>query len=363
MNSPPNSRLVRRTAQRLAEQYRRLEQSRTVSVALPLDHWELVRRFSRRLEISTAHQFHAATRICREQLHDALPALAREISRCAGDLGRQAHPPVRPTLRSLMDELQSLFAEFERAEIDFPNKEIVVCTPNIILSDVYLGSFEICLAWEEIGEAQPYRVIAGEPNWPANGEDVPHPHVQGEWLCEGDGKYAIAAALAAGRLGDFFLLVSQILQTYNSSSAYVSLDEWYGLPCADCGESCGDEASSTCEKCHSRVCEFCALFCSACDVPLCADCVHRCEECDESFCHDCLSYCGTCDRRICSNCSTGGVCPSCLENDMEEKDAKSENTSCNEKTPASNSQETMATTSTADVEIQPHGLGEAVVPA
>ena len=363
MNSQPNSGLLLRAAQRLEEQYRRLEQSHALSVALPLDRWQQVQRLGRRLEVATARQFPAAMGICRDQLHDALQALARDVTRCAGDLERQAQRSASPSLRGLLDELQSLFTEFERVELDFQDKELVVCTENIILNEVYLGSFEIRLAWEEIGESQPYRVIAREPNWPANGEDVPHPHVQGEWLCEGDGKHAIAAALAAGRLGDFFLLVSQVLRTYNGSSAYVSLDEWYGLPCADCGESCGDEASSTCENCGSRVCEFCAVFCSTCDVPLCADCVHRCEECDGSCCHDCLSYCGTCDRRICSNCSTGGVCPSCLENEMEEEDAKPENTSCNEKTPASNPQETTATTSAADVEVQPDGLGEAVVSA
>ena len=40
-------------------------------------------------------------------------------------------------------------------------------------------------------------------------------------------------ALRAGRLLDFFQIVSRILETYNSGSAYVSLSHWNGSPCAD----------------------------------------------------------------------------------------------------------------------------------
>ena len=363
MSLPHNGQLVLRAAQRLQEQYRRLQRTQSTNTALPVDRWEQVRRLSRRLEMASARQFQEATRLCREQLHDGLQALAREVTRCAGDLERQTQRPACPSLRSLLDELQSLFTEFERVEIDFQDKEIVVCTENIILNEVYLGAFEIHLAWEEIGEAQPYRIIAREPNWPANGDDVPHPHVQGEWLCEGDGKHAIATALTEGRLGDFFLLVSQILKTYNSSSAYVSLDEWYGLPCADCGESCGDEASYTCENCCSRVCEFCVAFCSACNAALCAECVHRCEECDGPHCGSCLTCCEMCERMICADCSEGGICLDCLENNLEDEDAQSEDTSADETTPASNAEETQATSTISHIAVQSECLGEVTVSA
>ncbi len=63
----------------------------------------------------------------------------------------------------------------------------------------------------------------------------PIPHVSDETLCEGDGRRAIHAALAAGRLYDFFTIVDRLLNTYASGRAYVDLDNWFGTPCHDCG--------------------------------------------------------------------------------------------------------------------------------
>jgi hypothetical protein len=64
---------------------------------------------------------------------------------------------------------------------------------------------------------------------------VTHPHVCNGQLCEGDGAAPIKAALGSGRLLDFFVLVGQILETYNDASAHVTLDNWEGRSCNDCG--------------------------------------------------------------------------------------------------------------------------------
>ena len=82
-------------------------------------------------------------------------------------------------------------------------------------------------------------------------EDVTHPHVSDEAVCEGDGRVPIRKALEQGRLLDFFVIVRNLLQTYNSGSPFVSLDDWEGIRCADCGASAGEDERWTCVKCES----------------------------------------------------------------------------------------------------------------
>src|SRR5690606_36516860 len=134
------------------------------------------------------------------------------------------------TLRLLLEELQSLPDEFDDVHIDWLTKILRVRTERIVLEDVDLGPFEIRLALDQLGCDQPYSVIALDPCRPGCCDDVTHPHVQSNTLCEGEGRYAIARALEQGRLCEFFLLVVQILRTYNAGSAYVRLSDWQGSP-------------------------------------------------------------------------------------------------------------------------------------
>ena len=128
--------------------------------------------------------------------------------------------------------------EFGEVEIDLKAHELAVTTETIELEGVVLGEFQIRLTWTEIGHgSQPYRVVALDPHPAARRDDVTHPHVQDERLCEGEGRSAIAAALAEGRLYEFFLLVDQLLHNYGRGSGFVEMDDWEGVPCSDCGAS------------------------------------------------------------------------------------------------------------------------------
>ena len=82
-----------------------------------------------------------------------------------------------------------------------------------------LGPFEIRLDWGSLSDPNPYSVVALDPNSAASNDEVTHPHVKDEHLCEGEGHSAIRAALAECRLLDFFMLVSQVLHTYGQGSA------------------------------------------------------------------------------------------------------------------------------------------------
>ena len=57
-----------------------------------------------------------------------------------------------------------------------------------------------------------------------------------------------ARRLASGRLLDFFVLVRQILQTYNDGSAHVPLDDWEARSARIVTRGSRDEGSS-CERC------------------------------------------------------------------------------------------------------------------
>ena len=63
-------------------------------------------------------------------------------------------------------------------------------------------------------------MIALDPHPAALNDAVTHPHVSDERLCTGDAGAAIQAALAAGRVFDFFTLVRSVLVTYNPESPY-----------------------------------------------------------------------------------------------------------------------------------------------
>ena len=156
--------------------------------------------------------------------------------------------PQRHELRSawiidIYADLVALDEEFAEVSFDRRGQTISVTTEPIELEGVYLGPFEIRLDWSDLAEGHPgnYRVIAVDANPAAANESVTHPHVQDEAVCEGEGRQPIRKALEQGRLLDFFVIVANLLRTYNSDSPYVSLSDWHGVECADCGTTVSDD--------------------------------------------------------------------------------------------------------------------------
>jgi hypothetical protein len=210
----------------------------------------------------------------------------------------------RYALGDLLQDLESLQKEFAGFHLDLKQQSIEVLTEPIILDGLDLGSFRIVLRWQEIGLPLPYEVIAQSPVTPSQDDDVTHPHVREGQLCEGEGAAAIRSALAQGRLLDFFVLVRQVLETYNPASAYVSIDRWQGIGCRGCGDRMTSDDFSSCERCGD---------------PLCSDCISACPDCDRYICTASSASCAACDGQFCRGCleslpSSGQqLCPSCLE--------------------------------------------------
>jgi hypothetical protein len=227
-----------------------------------------------------------------------------------------------PSAGDIFRDIMALETEFTEVKADPEVPEICVTTQSIILDGIDLGAFEIHLNLESIGEPSPYRVVAVEPNPASTNESVTHPHIQDETLCEGEGRTAIRAAVEAGRLYDFFVLVHQILSTYARGDAYVELKDWHGVPCSDCGSLIREDECVPCRSCEDTLCGDCAVTCQVCGDYQCNSCTTTCSACDDLVCDSCMGRCSKCRTAARSDCLVDGLCNPCQEE--EESNDESE---------------------------------------
>jgi len=279
---------------------------------------------SRKVGASLAHGWFLAADRCCKSVSRLLGDIPYSVSRIQ-QLTESPRKEV-PKLSSLVEELNQLLQEF--GEIDFDNTEntISVATEPITLEDIYLGPFKIQLELNRLTElykSTTYHVIALEPNPAATSEDVTHPHVSNEQLCEGDGSVAIRAALEQGRLSDFFTMVRSILNTYNPDSPYISLYDWDGEPCYECGYVMDRDNSYYCSFCDRVFCEECTTYCRSCDETICVGCAAKCEICEEPVCPRCARIrCVECECVCCESCIEEGLCPDCKQERKNEDEGQ-----------------------------------------
>jgi hypothetical protein len=228
------------------------------------------------------------------RVRQRLRRMVHAVERAVNEVLCQPHPPAAASvnLRTILAELQQLADEFGDVAVDGRCKTVTVITEPITLNDVYLGSFAIRLDWNRLSieaGAHCFEVDALEPNPSATNEEVTHPHVTNGGLCAGDASFPIRRALEQGRLADAFLLVRQVLTTYNPYSAYVLLDSWSGTECRRCGRTAPDEQSWCCDNCENELCADCALDCRGCETIHCRACLTECDQCTDLYCGSCLS--------------------------------------------------------------------------
>ena len=231
-------------------------------------------------------------------------------------------------------ELSQIDDELGEYQFDMKEKTISVITEPITLDEIAFGPFEIKLFIDQINKLytdSPYRVIALEPNPAGTDSCVTHPHVSNERLCEGDGHVSIRRSLEQGRLCDFFTMAVNILQTYNPDSPYVSLDDWEGISCYDCGCTVAGDDCYYCEYCERDYCSQCSSYCQMCDTTICLGCAYGCPSCSEPVCKNCTAECGDCEETFCNDCLTEqGLCQNCeenrKENENEEQESEQKNT-------------------------------------
>ena len=310
--------------------------------------WQQLVRSLQRASWAQRHGWRAAHLSLPRDLRYWANELTSAASRLVGhyEAPRQRHPDLT---RSIYEDLLALEDEFENVEVDLQEKVLSVTTGPIELEGVPLGRFQIRLKWQKLLEHRAYEALALDPNPAATSSSTTHPHVQSDSLCEGEGRAAIGAALEQGRVLDFFLLVRQVLETYNPGSAYVPLSDWSGVECSDCGVTACEEDSTSCGRCDASLCSDCSRSCSECHRNLCNSCGTVCDGCDTDFCSACLGECTACGERYCGECLTQGQCRSCQE-DQETGDEDEDSSA-----PAAPAE--------SGATVQPVCLGQAGLPA
>ncbi|MCA9088800.1 MAG: hypothetical protein KDA90_09210 [Planctomycetaceae bacterium] len=360
MDSTPQRRLLIKTALALQQQYDRLDR-RPAPITLPQDQLAYLNRLHRQCQLARQHGYLAAWQRCRRRLSDTLQVLQHPLSTLQSELNQTRSVPTGPSLRLLYEELDSLSVEFADVDISLKSRTLTVTTEPITLEDIDLGPFDICLRWDQLDQDSPYIVRAVEPDSAASNSTVVHPHVQAQRLCEGDGRPAIVRALQDGRIGEFFVLIRQVLQTYNAHSAYVPLESWHGVSCACCADEVAEDDASTCDGCDSTLCSDCTRSCYECDVALCFDCSRDCTACETRYCRRCLPRCSDCHARCCRDCLDEGRCPTCHDAYLDSEHAEPQDPPIDPTPSPPTPSQTTSPTPSADV--QPDRVGQAAVPA
>jgi hypothetical protein len=236
-----------------------------------------------------------------------------------------------PTLRQVYEELIQTEQEFDDVEYRRSEGKLVSTTAPIVLEDIRLGRFEIQLVLDRLGTPDPHdalRIAALEPNPASSDERVTHPHVSNEQLCAGDASAPLRAALISGRICDVFLLARSVLENYNAGSPFVSLANWDGTPCSDCGYCASADDTFYCEGCQQDYCEECVSYCRSCDTNLCRGCLRKCSLCDEYTCESCLQSCRRCGASACPACLDDNVCTTCIEKEKQNEQESDHDQQC-----------------------------------
>ena len=263
--------------------------ARPTSAELPRTAWQYCDDLVRKIRRAIERGWYLAAAELAFNLRYEVARLRAELGELDQQFTTSADHVVSAT--EIYRDLMALGDEFSEWSCDRATKTLSVTTAPIELEGIYLGPFEIRLHWDRIrsGGADAYQVVALDPRPSATRDDVTHPHVRQEELCEGEGRQPIRRALAEGRLLDFFLLVSNLLQSYNAESPFVALADWFAESCADCGSLVDEEDRYVCTECDSSLCDECQRQCSNCGDSFCSDCVGPCEGCDDQFCQSCLA--------------------------------------------------------------------------
>jgi len=314
-----------RMANRIREGLMQLKQSRYVELNRQLTNLtsqlQRLTTESRKMGASVSRGWFSAAQRCCKNVNNLLGEVVYSLPRIR-PLAEKPQKEI-PKLMLLIDELDGLQKEFGDIEFDASRNTISVVTEPITLEDIYLGPFKIQLEINKLDQlyySSPYLVIALEPNPAATDDGVTHPHVNSEKLCEGDGSAAIRTALEKGRICDFFTIVRSILNTYSPDSPYVSLDNWDGTTCYDCGYTMNSENSYFCQYCENDYCAECSTYCRHCEETVCLGCSGQCTYCEEMLCRNCVSGCEECDEMFCPSCLEDDVCPNCKEEQENENE-------------------------------------------
>ncbi len=287
-----------------------------------------IQRCWRRVTLAHSHGWHLAAALQERQLIDLLPSVQCQISAISQEIQKRQRPSPLPSFRDLLAEIEQLGQEFEEVIFEPKRSVVAVQTPFVTLKGIELGRFRIELYLDRLvhrPDSTALDIVALDPNCPTCNDQVTHPHVSDLGLCPGDAAAPLRAALTEGRLCDVFLLVQGVLNTYNPASAYVALEDWDGISCAECGSSCGRDELYYCPACHADFCESCIGVCDECLDSYCGSCLEQETATRRNLCPNCRATCPQCDRiGLASEIEDGGLCQQCKQEQENKHEEQSE---------------------------------------
>ncbi len=326
-----NKQLVR-IAGDICDQLRILRMTRRGQVqqncSVLAEHLEKLQAVRRKLGICEARRWRTSAGIIIRSIDTVLRDIPYHIQQV--EQAVQTCSMKAPALRDIYRELVQAGEEFDGLRYCRNGNLLVVSTEPIELEGVFLGDFEIQLhvpSLTDMRNANIYRIVALDPHPASSNDAVTHPHVSDERLCAGDAWAAITAALAAGRICDFFMLVNSVLTYYNVGSPFVSLENWHGTACYQCGYVTSDVY--WCDCCENDVCSECCSSCNRCGEATCTGCLESCPICDLAVCPSCMTTCPECGERLCKTCQEELQC-GCIEEQQEEQEQQEQENRENE---------------------------------
>src|SRR5262245_50479812 len=133
---------------------------RNRQVKLPRALWEVTKKCVARLECAIARGWHTATATLEVDLDHRIRQLRNELDTCCTELRRTSDTGRVATAGEIAADLLALNDDFDGLTIDVHERLIHVHTDPIVLKETALGSFQIALRWDRIGQHRAYEVIA-----------------------------------------------------------------------------------------------------------------------------------------------------------------------------------------------------------
>jgi hypothetical protein len=179
-------------------------------VSLSEYYWNQVQQLQRQIALAYRRGWQGAAKRLHEDLVCAMQSCRRDLDSTLYALRDSVAPRSPSSASDIYRDILALEDEFEQVDIELRKHELSLTTDRIVLEDIHLGDFQIRLDWHCLDGPAAYRVVALDPHPAAKNDSVTHPHVQDEHLCEGEGRAAIRAALAEGRVYDSIELLDQV---------------------------------------------------------------------------------------------------------------------------------------------------------
>src|SRR4051812_1093093 len=155
-------------------------------IELPVRPWERCRDLVRQIRRAQLRGWHLAATLLSNDLDYSTRSVLTEVSALQQRLTCTASRKLLVTASDVYRDLLTLGEEFKELDYDAKACRLSVTTEAIVLEGVYLGPFEIQLQWARMTSGEPaFRVIAKDAHPAESRENVTHPHVMDEVLCEG----------------------------------------------------------------------------------------------------------------------------------------------------------------------------------